>query len=66
MASEIRIYGTQIPLSKLLASGDDGPHPRLESKHAIARTNIRKEKDTEKIAALFIFLIKHGIMSSIF
>lgn len=66
MASEIRIYGTQIPLSKLLANGDDGLHPRLESKHAKVRTNFRKEKYTGKIGAIFIFLIKCGIMSDIF
>lgn len=31
-ASEIRIYGTPIPLSELLANGDDGLHPTLENK----------------------------------
>jgi len=66
MASEIRIYGTQILLSKLLANGDDGLHPTLESKHTIARTNFRKEKDTEKIAALIPCFIKNMNMSNIF
>lgn len=62
MASEIRIYGTQTTPSKLLANDGDGLHPALERKYTMARTNFRKEKDTEKFAAITPYFIKNRNM----